>query len=292
VGPSRPILILTWCEFLTDEPCDMSPISVVPQWCKTSILSALIFIGVVCKTDAANERFPVLQAGGVSYSNVLVTGTSTRDVFIRHSGGMATLRVSDLDAATRSALGLPASAPTPPTAAESATNRIQGWLGKLAEIRRQKARPTDQTDAQEDAGPSEVFREHPTVRIFLRVTFFTAVILYFPFCFSCRRLCRRAGAPSSFLVWLPIFKRLTLFKAVNVSWLWFFFGLIIPFVGLCAWILCCLRLCETFQRTRWLALPMLFPVYGWLFFLCLDWVSRADDQDPAVQSQDRIRLAA
>jgi hypothetical protein len=37
---------------------------------------------------------------------------------------------------------------------------------------------------------------------------------------------------------------------------------------------------------------MLVPVYGWLIFLYWDHVSRADDQDPAVRSQQRIRLAA
>ena len=66
----------------------------------------------------------------------------------------------------------------------------------------------------------------------------------------------------------------------------------IPFVGFCAWILCCLRICETFHRTRWLFLPMLLPIIGWPVFLYLDWASRAEDNDPAVRSQDRLRLAA
>ena len=268
----------------------MSPITGFFKRSKASILAAMFTTGVLWNAHAADQRFPVLEAGGISYTNVLVTGTTTRDVFIRHAGGLSTLKVSDLDAPTRTALGFPVAAPAPTAgAAAGSTNRVLGLLGTVADRVGQESK---QDDLREADLPPEIQARLAQLRLAVTVILLVAVVLYLPFSFSCMRLCRRAGAPSSFLVWLPLFKRLALFKAVNISCLWFFLGIVIPFVGACAWILCCVRLCETFQRTRWLVVPMLVPVLGWLVFIYLDLVSRADDQDPAVRSQERVRLAA
>src|SRR5262245_45855724 len=100
--------------------------------------------------NAAQTRFPVLRAGGVSYSNVIVTGTSARDVFIRHSGGLGSVKVADLDPKVREALGLPAprevakntGLPGLPgltgarAADEPGTNGPRGLVGVLTEIGR------------------------------------------------------------------------------------------------------------------------------------------------------------
>ena len=69
-------------------------------------------------------------------------------------------------------------------------------------------------------------------------------------------------------------------------------GLIIPFVGASAWILCCGRLCAAFHRTRWLLLLMIWPVLGWFVFMYLALISKEDDLEPAIQGLDRNRRAA
>ncbi len=122
-------------------------------------------------------------------------------------------------------------------------------------------------------------------------TTLVALALYFPFCWSCRQLCRRAGAPSYVLVWLPGLKRLALFRAVGLSWFWFFLGILIPPVGAWAWIVCCSRLCETFHRTKWLLLLLIWPLIGWPVFMYLAWASREDENEPAVRAQDHFRYA-
>ena len=258
-----------------------------------TFLISVLTAGVFSDSSAADQRFPVLWAGGVSYTNALVTGKTAKDIFIRHSGGLATLRVSDLDSSTRSALGISTNTPNAAASTVSSTNRFRGVLGALADLGHKAEQKHRELLEEDNDGPAPI--ETPTrmiARWVAAVVFLSMVILYFPFCLSCSRLCRRAGAPSSFLVWLPGFKRLALFKATNVSRLWFFVGIVIPFVGACAWILCCLRLCEMFHRTRWFLLLMLLPFFGWFVFMYLDRVSRDEDSDPAVRSQDRIRLAA
>jgi thioredoxin-related protein len=124
------------------------------------------------------------------------------------------------------------------------------------------------------------------------VTTSVVLVLYLPFSWSCWQLCRRAGSPSTLLVWLPVLKRLALFRAADVSWFLFLCGLVIPFVGFCAWILCCGRLCETFHKTKWWLLLMIWPVIGWPVFMYLAWSSRADDDEPAIRALDRGRQYA
>src|SRR5207247_5849539 len=63
--------------------------------------------------------------------------------------------------------------------------------------------------------------------LFVSGIFVAEFLFYLSFSWSCRQLCRRAGHPSSILVWLPGFKQLALFRAMGVSWLWFFLGMLI-----------------------------------------------------------------
>jgi len=210
-------------------------------------------------------------------------------VFIRHSAGLSTLKAVDLDASTRVALGF--TEPTPvaaSTPAGTGTNRP----GFFTTFKENFSKGVEAAKAKARAEGREVPDISPLEVVLRLVCFFLLLIWYLAFCRSCRRLCRRAGAPSDFLVWLPSLKWLALFKATNLSRWWYVLGLVLPLIGFGAWIACCLRLCDMFHRTRWWLAVMLVPFLGWLPFMYLDWSSRDEDYDPAVQSQDRVRLAA
>jgi protein disulfide-isomerase len=62
---------------------------------RAKILSALILTAVLAAAGA-DEKFPVLKAGGVVYSNVTVTSVSATDIFFTHSGGMANAKLKNL----------------------------------------------------------------------------------------------------------------------------------------------------------------------------------------------------
>jgi hypothetical protein len=130
---------------------------------------------------------------------------------------------------------------------------------------------------------SELFR----ARLWVLATLLAELAFYFLFCWSCWKLCRRSGHPSIFLVWLPGLKQLALYRATGTSWFWFFLGLLFPIVGLWAWITCCGRLCEMFQKTRWWLLLMIWPVIGWPVFMYLAWSSRADEDEPMIREVAR-----
>jgi len=44
----------------------------------------------------ADEQFPVLKAGGETYSNVTVTSVSATDIYFTHAGGMANVKIKKL----------------------------------------------------------------------------------------------------------------------------------------------------------------------------------------------------
>src|SRR5262249_7676317 len=63
---------------------------------------------------------PSLQIGFTTYSNVTVMDKSGGTVWLRHSGGITSVRVENLDAATLNTLGLqPPPAPAKPSLFQS-----------------------------------------------------------------------------------------------------------------------------------------------------------------------------
>jgi len=157
-------------------------------------------------------------------------------------------------------------------------------LRALLEVAKQRAQ-----DEAEQVQAEERF-EHATVaEKMIGYSVLTGIfVLYFFFCHACQQLCRRTGSPSTFFVWLPGLKRLALYRATNTSWWWFFLGLLLPVFGLLiwfiGWVLCCLRLCDAFQQTRWWTLLMLVPILGWIPFIYFSSITRAEDNEPAVRS--------
>src|SRR5215469_14957238 len=55
----------------------------------------------------AESRIPFLVVAGKSYTNVVVLQKTADDVFIQHNGGIASFKVTDMNDALRSQLGLP-----------------------------------------------------------------------------------------------------------------------------------------------------------------------------------------
>ena len=67
---------------------------------------AVVLLGVgALRAKDVVIHLPVMQAGRNLYTNVTVTEATPSTVFIRHAGGISTVKVSDLDSATLVRLG-------------------------------------------------------------------------------------------------------------------------------------------------------------------------------------------
>jgi hypothetical protein len=90
----------------------------------------------------AQKTFPFLQSTTQTYSNVVVTGKTVTDVFIRHSKGIATVKARDLDGPTRKRLGFPekepvqaAATPLAPAKVEAAKPTPKPWYGSMERVK-------------------------------------------------------------------------------------------------------------------------------------------------------------
>jgi hypothetical protein len=249
-------------------------------------LAFWLFLAAVSVGLSADVSFPVLHAGTKSYTNAVVTlEKGGKVLLVRHAVGMASIKVADIDDDARERLGLarlqPKAVPAPgaTTTGSKGSTQTTSTSAVAARISNPGLRKVW------DAISSTATRlwDHFELTWIDVLLGLSAFAMYVTASKACWDLCRRAGFPSSIAVWLPVFKRLALFKAVGLSRVWFVLGAFIPFVGFFAWIACCLRLCDLFRRTRWLVWPMLFPPLAPLAFISLANSSREVDNEPAMR---------
>jgi hypothetical protein len=286
---------------------------------KALLVASLILLASVSQTTAAavtspTVTVPLLRVGSDYFTNATLTPQSAKHVTVMHSRGMTMAKMADLDPEVQQQLGFDPS----PTKGSKATASSQAstnatFLGKLKKMGDEFQAGADQAQADREAkGPpllralqkmgedaEQHAKDSKAADRFENATWLeksigfsilgAIIVLYFLFCNACRHLCRRAGAPSEILIWIPGWKRLALYRATGTSW-WWFFLVIMPFFGpLIAgigWILCCVRLCDAFQQSRWWVWLMLIPVIGWIVFIHFAKASEGEDKEPAIRSMN------
>jgi hypothetical protein len=226
-----------------------------------------MFLGAALSARSAEEQFPLLCASDVTYTNAVVTRKTGTHLFIMHQGGMASVKLAECDAAIQTHFGY-----VPPPPIEYQTNATALAM-------------TEQETKTLRSSSAELFesdvRSNAPMTLEEKVALGGILVFQILFSFCCWQICRRAGYPSSVLVWIPILQYLALFKAAGVSRLWFF----IPIASVIAWFSVCMRLCDAFHQSKILGLVMFFPGTTWFGFLYLSWVTRAEDHEPLPQPQ-------
>jgi hypothetical protein len=201
-------------------------------------LALLVLLTLVAGAAARDEqRFAVLQTSQGTLTNVVVTGTTTDRVFVRHAQGIATLKVSELAPEIRRELGFniveekklakaaakgesPAAAP----ATQEATRETTESAGWLAPARVERIRELWSAfrggyiaaffKASDVADPGgNRLAAHWRIVIAGAVS----MILYFYYCFTLWQLCEKSNGQGSRLVFLPGLRWIPLFQAANMS---------------------------------------------------------------------------
>lgn len=216
---------------------------------------------------AEDEVFPVLTAGKTTYTNAAVLNKTRSDIFIKHSQGMANLKVKDLDFQTQLRLGYQV-APPKPTAAEKIFKKPD--LDKI-EANIQADPRVQELEARFAGQIGEVID-----RIDQRVIYgFTAVCIlaYLWFAFLCRCVCVKVAAPPHDLIpliWVPLLQQLPLLKAAGMSPWWFLTNLV-PFAPLIIYIVWSFKITKARQKPAAVAVLLLLPVLNFfaLVFLAL-----------------------
>jgi hypothetical protein len=187
--------------------------------------------GLICagRVSAAEETFPVLQVGTRTYTNVTITTKAKTYVFIMHSAGMASLKLSELPPELLEQLGY-AAPEKPKTKTEVASSWAKDKLG-MANIDKVNAAELKARDAWTERS-GQVARAVVALDRKLCGAILAVLILLYVFnCRCCAEICKKVGKPAGIMAWLPGFLIFPLLQAAGMS-LWWFLGYLLGPVGL------------------------------------------------------------
>lgn len=219
------------------------------------------------------ETYAILNVGDLAYTNVVVKTKTKTDLFISHTNGFANVKVRDLDRSTQLQLGYQVEAEpvtnnaasnfTPEKVVEQIENQIppqalEKWERAVWEAR-------------------EVIAQLPPWFPFAILGGFALV--YLLFCNCCRQICRKAGKPAGFLIWMPFLKQIPLFQAARMSG-WCILTNLLPPVWLVVFIVWAFKITRARDKRPVVGFLLLLPGFQIFAFLYLAWSSGQGDPTP------------
>src|SRR5439155_6791144 len=156
----------------------------------------------------ADEAITLLQTGKAKYKNVLVTDRDGTNIYIRHDGGLANVKIGDLPPDVQQSLGYA----TPEEDVSSQASGILGRVGKSAAFKIARS-PGGATVKVGD------FELQLTSADIIGIAV-GAAVAYVIFCACSLLLCRKTGKEPGLLIWIPILQIFPLLGAAGMSWRW------------------------------------------------------------------------
>jgi hypothetical protein len=229
------------------------------------VLAALL-IPLSGTVGAVEEKFDVLQIGTQTYRNVTVTTKAKNYVFLVHSAGMTSVKVSQLPPDLQEKLGYAAA-----SVSKGATNTATIWAKReLAKINVPQAKELGKQLEQKWRGKSAA-RLSAMGLVGPTLTFAVlgvGVLIYLFHCYCCMLICRKTGNPPGILIWLPVLQFFPLLRAAGMSG-WWFLAYFVPVLNLVALIVWPLKIAKARGKSVWVGVLLLLPVTGLFAFLYL-----------------------
>jgi hypothetical protein len=180
--------------------------------CRFVLGLGLVLAGFTLR--AADEKFDVLQTENGVYTNVTVLTKTRTDIFIQHAGGVANVKLKDLDDKILTQLGYqvaPKKQPMKPLTVP--TQLITNVTHQL------EANP--QFQALEQKWQTEIQSKLPPISKGLILGVLAGLFVgYLFFCYCCMLIVRKTGNRAGLLIWLPILKVIPLFRAAGMPAWW------------------------------------------------------------------------
>ncbi|MCU0770846.1 MAG: DUF5684 domain-containing protein [Verrucomicrobia bacterium] len=244
-----------------------------------SAMAVLLGIGLALllnlQSVAKEAHLDVLQTKTDVYRDVTVTGHSQTDIFIVHSGGMANVKIKDLDPETlwRTGLGekpLEPGSPEAAAASEAAAKETQ-MPAALAKVLESAPLPAMDEAMRErmaslSAGQSLPIPKLDPRILIIGVAILLAIHLFFSFCL--KLIVEKTGNEPGFMVWLPVFQVFPMLRAAGMSG-WWVLGMLIPLVNIIVQILWCVKIVQARGKSFWVTIFLILPGPNVLAFLYL-----------------------
>lgn len=186
------------------------------------------------------RSFETLSLHDETYTNAVVEGVSTNVVFIRHTRGIAMVKIKDLTIDEAKTLGVEAMLPASAVPQPAAATKLNEEWQKVMEL----------MTGFVGAG--------------LGFAILAAMVVFWiVWCYCLKRMCRKAGTESGVLIWFPVLQLFPMHQAAHISGL-LVLAYFVPFIGGIVFIYWALKMCEAVGKTKWLALPLLLPGFNLL----------------------------
>lgn len=229
------------------------------------LIIALTWLLQFGQSTEADETFEQLQIGAQTYKNVTVTTKSKDYIFILFSGGMTSLRVSELPDEAREKLGYVDMTPKP------RTNNAAAWARQtLSRIQTDQVKGVEEklATAWQEKVVSSVPKPPPLTPKLIAITAAGLLVVYFFFCYCCMLICQKAGNNPSFLIFIPVLQLFPLLGAAQMS-RWWFLAFLAPGINLIAQIIWSIKIVQARRKTGWLAFWLVLPLSSLPAFLYL-----------------------
>lgn len=233
--------------------------------------AALWFCLALCLQVHAEEKFPVLQIGAHTYTNVTVTTKAEDYIFILHSSGMVNIKVVDLPPELQESLGYKE------RAAAAAAARVKTNTSPVALAQKTLAKvQTPQVKAAEDRMRTLLEEQSARLRAYdvqklkrmLALMGGVALVLFLFWSYCCKLICEKSGTEPGPMVWVPFFQIYPLLRAAGMS-SWWVLGFMLPGLNILGSVIWAVKIVRVRGLNIFWAVLLVLPVTGIFAFLFL-----------------------
>jgi hypothetical protein len=251
------------------------------HWCVAAVGLALTLGPTALRGEV---HLDVLKTRTDSFTNVTVYSRSQTDIFIRHSRGIANVKLENLNPETIARLNsgdAPGGTATPakpsvatkesPTPSNASNTTASISYSKLNKQMRQQM-----MSGVAALSALSAVRVSPAV---VAMVLGALLAAYLFVCYCLKLICQKTGNEPGVLIWLPVLQMFPLLRAAGMSG-WWFVGFLIPAVNLVAQIIWCFKIVQARGKSVWAAIGLLLPVTNLVALLYLAF-SGGNDGEPA-----------
>ena len=241
----------------------------IATWLRRAASFLLILLSL--NAFGANvDTFATLKVGDRTYQNVKVTTKGKNFIIISHSGGIASIKVSELPVEVLQKLGYVA-----PPKPKHHTKEGPMWASVAfpsadaavikptkAKLSRAWARTTQALDKTRLASKIQLLK-HNRRAVIVAAAILLAAFGFHSYC--CMLICQKTGNNPGLWVFVPLLQVFPLLRAASMS-PWWFVGFLIPGVNLVAYVVWCLKIVDARRKTMPLAILLMLPLTSWFAF--------------------------
>jgi hypothetical protein len=218
---------------------------------------ALLIIGTLSAQEVAPETFKVLRVGPDTYTNVVITGKTQTDVYLKHDGGIINIRRENLDLDIQEQLGYEVKR-KPTVEAKKSVATLSATLTKDPRVQEVTHRVTTEME-------SRIGKIGPQILVAFAIGM-VAAYFFISFCFYL--IVKRTGNQPGIMVWLPVLQMFPLLKAAGMP-AWWFLMLFLPVLNLVACVMWSFKIAQACGKSAWVGLMLLLPFTNFIALLYL-----------------------